>query len=131
MALSQIPGHTDQAIYSIRVENRGDVNRKARQQHRCRRFAAAVDACFFIRASAQPENRDGFRLRIDDPVFWHAAFGVVSALLYQVSFRLLFTDDFQGEVGAKPETVLPARIGGREKQQEVGLPELFWPNSKS
>ena len=115
---------------SIRVENRGDGDREARQHHRRRRFPAPVDACFFISIPAQTENGDGFRLRVDDPVFRNAALGIVAPLLNQISFRFLFTHNFQSEVGAEPEPVLPARIGGRKQQQKIGLTELARPNSQ-
>jgi hypothetical protein len=51
---------------SVRIENRGDVDRKARQERRCRRLAAPVVADFFVSIPAQPEHRDRFRLRIDN-----------------------------------------------------------------
>jgi len=69
-------------------------------------------------------------LRVDDPVFWHAALGIVSPLLDQVSFGFLFANHFQSEVGAEPETVLPARIGGRQQKKKIGLTELARPDSQ-
>ena len=45
----------------------------------------------------QAEHRDRFRLRVNDPVFRDPAFGIVAALLDQISFRLVFTNYFQGE----------------------------------
>ena len=100
---------------SICIENRGNGDREARQQLRRRQFAASIDACLFIDIYAQTENRDGFRLWVDDPVFRDAAFGIITSLINQVSFRFLFTDNFLSEVGAEPEAVLPARIGGRKQ----------------
>ena len=112
------------------VENRGNGDREARQQHRRRQFAAPVDACFFVSIPAQTKNGNGFRLRVDDPVFRDAALGIVAPLVNQISFRFLFTHDFQSEVGAEPEAVLPARIGGRKQQQQIGLTKLARPDSQ-
>ena len=101
---------------------------KPANNHRRRRFPAPVDACFFINIPAQAKNRDGFGLRVHDPVFRDAALGIVAPLVNQISFRLLFAHHFQGEVGAQPETVLPARIGGGKQQQKIGLTELARPD---
>ena len=54
--------------------------------------------------------------------------GIVAPFVNQVPFRLLFTHNFQGEVGAQPETVLPARISGGKQQKKIGLTELARPN---
>ncbi len=56
--------------------------------------------------------------------------GIVPPLVNQIPFRFLFTNNFQSEVGAEPETVLPARIGGRKKKKKIGLTELARPNSQ-
>src|SRR5271166_6811305 len=87
-----------------------------------------MDASFFISIPAQAEDRDGFRLRVDDPVFWDMGLGIVPPLVNQIPFRFLFANNFQSEVGAEPEPVLPARIGRRKQQKKIGLAELAQPN---
>ena len=67
-------------------------------------------------------------MRVDDPVFWDAALGIVAPLVNQIPFRFLFANNFQSEVGAEPEPVLPARIGRRKQQQKIRLAELARPN---
>ena len=41
----------------------------------------AVDSDVFVRIAAQANNGNGLRLRIDDPVFWHASFGAAGSVL--------------------------------------------------
>ncbi len=67
-------------------------------------------------------------LRVHDPVFRDAALGVVASLVNQIAFGLLCADDFQGDVGAQPEAVLPARIRGRKQQEKIGFTELARPD---
>ena len=44
----------------------------------------------------------------------NTAFGVVAALLNEISFRLLFAYNFKGQVSAEPEPIFTARIRGRK-----------------
>ena len=74
------------------------------------------------------KNRDGFALRVHDPVFRDAALGVVASFVDQIAFWFLFADHFQGKVGAQPEAVLPARIGGGQQQKKIGFTELARPD---
>ena len=61
----------------------------------------------------QHQNLNGFVRRIDNPVFGDASRRVVLAFRDHVALRLVGADDFQDEVGAGPESVLPTRIPGR------------------
>jgi hypothetical protein len=117
-------------IHSIRIEDRTDGHREALEQHRSRRFPAPVNASFFIRFSPQAENGDRFRLRVDDPAFRNAALGIIAPFVNQIAFGLLLTHNFKSQIGASPEPVFPARIGGRKQQKEIGLTELERPDSE-
>ena len=117
------------ALRLVRVENRGNGDREARPRSSKQPTPAPIYACFFISIPPQTKHRDGFGLRVNDPVFRDAALGIVAPLVNQISFRLLFAHHFQGEVGAQPETILPARIGGGKQQQKSGsrnLPGRIW-----
>jgi hypothetical protein len=65
----------------------------------------------------------GFTIQYSEDV----ALGVVPPLVNQIAFRFLSTHHFEGEVGAEPETVLPALIGGRKQQEKIGFTELSRP----
>src|SRR5207244_1965593 len=86
---------------------------------------------FPIRGIFQSEHGDGFRLRIDNPVFRNLGFRIISPFVNQIAFRLFGADDFQSQVGAGPEAVLSAWVAPREEQQEIGLAELAWPDAKT
>src|SRR5260370_14571456 len=117
-------GSTRDNADSISVEQLSDGNGECRKQDRCRQIAAPVGAGFFVSLSAQPENGDRFRLRVNNPVFRNMGLGIIGAFVNQIPFRLIGADNFQGQVGAEPEAVLPARVCGQKEQQEIGLAEL-------
>jgi hypothetical protein len=114
---------------SIGVEYRGNVNGKTCQRNRDRRLAPPELPCFHIRSTVQSQHRNGFRLRINNPVLRHLRFRIVNALLKEIAFWLFRANDFQGEVGAGPETVLPAWVSRKEEQQKIGLAEFARPDS--
>ena len=85
-----------------------------------------------IRVSITVQRKDGDRgaARIDDPVLGNADFGIVRALLGVVALRIVGTDDLGNEVGTEPVSILSPRIGGVQKEHQVGLAESPVGNSQ-
>src|SRR5262249_36585783 len=54
-----------------------------------------------------------------------------AAFVDQIAFGFLVANNFHSEVGAEPELVFPARIGGRKHQKEIGLTEFSRSNAES
>lgn len=87
-----------------------NIDRKTRQQFRGEYFAAAeiLSQVEMLLVGVQFQQRDSRIARIDDSVFGDPRCGVFASLFNPISFRIIFTDDFHGQVSVHLKLVRAA-----------------------
>ena len=83
----------------VRVQHVIDGNGELHHQDRCRRCLSCVSARFRIVLPLESKDRDGIVWGIDDPILRNAGFGIIASLVDEISLGLVFTDNFQSQIG--------------------------------
>jgi len=65
-----------------------------------------------------------FLSAVDDPVLRYAGFGIIAPFVNQVALGLIGADDFQGQIGARPEAILATGVGRDRTRRRSGSRNL-------
>ena len=68
------------------------------------------DTMLRVRVTLQPEHSDRLLLRVDNPILGNPCLSIVGALDLRITIGVIWANDFDNEIGAKPVAILSARI---------------------
>src|SRR4051812_1018963 len=117
-----------QRYWSTGIEGGVYWYREAIQERRGCDLVTVKDTMLGVRVTLQPEHNDSLILGIDNPILGDPCLSIVGSLHLRITIGIIWANDFDNQIGAKPVAILSARIVRVTHEQNIWFTVLAVSN---